>query len=106
MKAGNGSLTVIGALRCVSGVAGDIEHGAHDSYIGGIGRAVACDWEDFLVTLAFRVKGAPITIALCEMGEADWSVLGRIKFRGLFRREAFGWLGFSHDPGKGLLAVE
>lgn len=41
-------LTVIGALRCVSGVAGDVEYGAHDGHIGGVRRAVAYGSDTFL----------------------------------------------------------
>lgn len=33
---------MIGALRCVRGVAGDVEDGAHDGHIDWIGWTVAC----------------------------------------------------------------
>lgn len=41
IEVGERSLTVIGAFRCVSRVAGNVEHGTHDSYIDWIRRAVA-----------------------------------------------------------------
>lgn len=39
---GHGRLTVIGSVRCIRRIAGDIEDSAHDSDICRIGGSVAC----------------------------------------------------------------